>query len=968
MASQYLERVRQNAVNDTLAQSQWAEHKWVWIVDKDQGYLQGSICKENGDEVEVQLEDGSKRTVNVNDTEKMNPPKFDKVEDMADLTHLNEASVVHNLRQRYYSNLIYGRVRRKDGEYQKVIQYLASAASLGSSKGLGKLEQQILQANPILESFGNAQTIRNNNSSRFGKFIRIEFSPSGHITGGNIDKYLLEKSRVTHQSPKERNYHIFYQVLKGTSPEVKKALLIDGSASTIVLQRDPIRTLMGLTMPLILRPYRLESLKVMGFTEEDQNNLIRVVSAVLHLGNLTLEADREDNATFTAQAPAIAEKICHVLGIPVADFSRSLLKPRIKAGRDHMQARNVEQVYYSVEALSRSLYERMFSQLVDKINSALYTPAQKSNFIGVLDIAGFEIFESNSFEQLCINYTNERLQQFFNHHMFILEQEEYKRENIDWKFIDFGLDLQPSIELIEKTSPIGILSLLDEECVMPKATDKTFIDKLNGLWKGKSPKYDTPRFNMGFILQHYAGKVEYSVSGWLDKNKDPLNDNVTRLLANSSEKYIENCLAIRSEIKRQESLILLVLDQLRCNGVLEGIRICRAGFPNRVLFQDFRVRYEVLSPGVIPKGFMDGRKAAHLMLEHLALDKNQYRIGSSKVFFRSGVLADLENLRDEKISKIVVRIQALMRGYLARKIYKRRIDQLRAIKIIQKNARIYVSLREWAWWKLYTKVKPLLNVTRTDEELRKREALAKEWEDKAKKEQEERAKLELLRVALEMEKKRVEELLIQEQNAAANQSEILVRTQKREVDLNDRLKEILAEIEEKDATNDSLSLIRTKLEEELKNLRSQLESGEIAFERLDKEKQHRETRLKEVEEELTSERCPIRFAKVQSKLQSNIADLEQRLEQDQEEKHRIDQRRASLEQELLKAKEAIIELERAKAELETLLKKRESEIVLLNNHIASELAEKDSIDKSRRELQLKVNSLAEELETEKEST
>ncbi|KAH6578714.1 hypothetical protein BASA60_003550 [Batrachochytrium salamandrivorans] len=1109
MASQYLERVRQNAVNDTLAQSQWAEHKWVWIVDKDQGYLQGSICKENGDEVEVQLEDGSKRTVNVNDTEKMNPPKFDKVEDMADLTHLNEASVVHNLRQRYYSNLIYtysglfcvtvnpykklpiytddiikayrGKKRIEvpphvysiaDSAYRemldnkenqsilitgesgagktentkKVIQYLASAASLGSSKGLGKLEQQILQANPILESFGNAQTIRNNNSSRFGKFIRIEFSPSGHITGGNIDKYLLEKSRVTHQSPKERNYHIFYQVLKGTSPEVKKALLIDGSASDYRFTKGSNKNIDGVDDAADFKALQ-ESLKVMGFTEEDQNNLIRVVSAVLHLGNLTLEADREDNATFTAQAPAIAEKICHVLGIPVADFSRSLLKPRIKAGRDWVtQARNVEQVYYSVEALSRSLYERMFSQLVDKINSALYTPAQKSNFIGVLDIAGFEIFESNSFEQLCINYTNERLQQFFNHHMFILEQEEYKRENIDWKFIDFGLDLQPSIELIEKTSPIGILSLLDEECVMPKATDKTFIDKLNGLWKGKSPKYDTPRFNMGFILQHYAGKVEYSVSGWLDKNKDPLNDNVTRLLANSSEKYIGElfsdsigdvdednnskpritkkgafrtvaqkhkeglqslmnqlystqphfvrCIIPNEEKKAGKLDIKLVLDQLRCNGVLEGIRICRAGFPNRVLFQDFRVRYEVLSPGVIPKGFMDGRKAAHLMLEHLALDKNQYRIGSSKVFFRSGVLADLENLRDEKISKIVVRIQALMRGYLARKIYKRRIDQLRAIKIIQKNARIYVSLREWAWWKLYTKVKPLLNVTRTDEELRKREALAKEWEDKAKKEQEERAKLELLRVALEMEKKRVEELLIQEQNAAANQSEILVRTQKREVDLNDRLKEILAEIEEKDATNDSLSLIRTKLEEELKNLRSQLESGEIAFERLDKEKQHRETRLKEVEEELTSESERTKklevdkksiesqlqdlqkslenagdaqsdLLKSKSKLQSNIADLEQRLEQDQEEKHRIDQRRASLEQELLKAKEAIIELERAKAELETLLKKRESEIVLLNNHIASELAEKDSIDKSRRELQLKVNSLAEELETEK---
>lgn len=429
----------------------------------------------------------------------------------------------------------------------------------------------------------------------------------------------------------------------------------------------------------------------MCLSENDQKDLYRIIAAILHLGNITLQAERDDGANITTQAATVVEKVCHVLGIPVAEFTRCLLKPKVKAGRDWVtQAKNVEQVYYSIEALSRSIYERMFGDLIDRINKTLYTSTQKQSFIGVLDIAGFEIFDINSFEQLCINYTNEKLQQFFNHHMFILEQEEYKREGIEWKFIDFGLDLQPTIELIEKTSPIGILSLLDEECVMPKASDKTFIDKLNGLWKGKSSKYETPRFNAGFILQHYAGNVEYSVAGWLDKNKDPLNDNITKLLANSAEPYIANlfadslgdadeqpgkprgitkkgafrtvaqrhkegltslmtqlysttphfvrCIIPNEEKKPGKIDTNLVLDQLRCNGVLEGLRICRAGFPNRVLFADFRSRYDILAPGSIPPGYVEGRRAAQLLIDQLALDKAQYRIGASKVFFKAGVV------------------------------------------------------------------------------------------------------------------------------------------------------------------------------------------------------------------------------------------------------------------------------------------------------------------------------------------
>lgn len=267
------------------------------------------------------------------------------------------------------------------------------AASSNTSGKLGQLETQILQANPVLEAFGNAQTIRNNNSSRFGKFIRIEFGPSGQIAGANIERYLLEKSRVTHQSLKERNYHVFYQLLKGANAELKQTLLLDGSASDYRFTKNSNKNIDGVDDSADFRSLR-DSLSIMSFSDADQVELFRVIAAILHLGNLTLEPDREENAAFTAQAAAVSEKICHVLGIPVADFNKSLLKPRIKAGRDWVQqAKNVEQVYYSVEALARSLYERMFGNLIDRINQTLYTPAQKASFIGVLDIAGFEIFD-----------------------------------------------------------------------------------------------------------------------------------------------------------------------------------------------------------------------------------------------------------------------------------------------------------------------------------------------------------------------------------------------------------------------------------------------------------------------------------------------------------------------------------------------------------------------------------------------
>merc|ERR1719295_1155128 len=507
--------------------------------------------KARGEEVEVEIQETSKKMfVPRDDLQKMNPPKYDKQEDMADLTCLNEASVLHNIKERYYSGLIYtysglfcvvvnpykrlpiytekiieiykGKKRHEvpphvfaitdiayrsmlqDREDQsilctgesgagktentkKVIQYLAYVAASkpktnshlpASNEGglsFGELEQQLLKANPILEAFGNAKTVKNDNSSRFGKFIRINFDASGYIAGANIETYLLEKARIIRQASEERSFHVFYQLLMGAPKEYKADFILEDPKNYTFM------TAGGVKVPGIDDPEEfnatIAAMKVMGMSDEDLASVFRVISAALLFGNMEFKQERNtDQATLPDNT--VAQKVAHLLGIQVTDLTKAFLKPRIKVGRDYVtKAQTKEQVEFAIEAIAKATYERLFKWIVTRINRSLdRTKRQGASFIGILDIAGFEIFELNSFEQLCINYTNEKLQQLFNHTMFILEQEEYQREGIEWKFIDFGLDLQPTIDLIEK--PMGIMALVDEECWFPKATDKSFVEKM----------------------------------------------------------------------------------------------------------------------------------------------------------------------------------------------------------------------------------------------------------------------------------------------------------------------------------------------------------------------------------------------------------------------------------------------------------------------------------------------------------
>merc|ERR1712038_395324 len=592
-------------------QAEWTQKKLVWIPRESQGFVSASIKADRGDEVLVELIDTSKQElVSKDDIQKMNPPKFDKEEDMADLTRLNEASVLHNVKERYYSGLIYtysglfcvvvnpyvrlpiytekiielykGKKRHEvpphvfaitdtayrsmmqDREDQsilctgesgagktentkKVIQYLAYVAASkpkssshtpSSTEGpnFGELEQQLLKANPILEAFGNAKTVKNDNSSRFGKFIRINFDASGYIAGANIETYLLEKARVIRQAEEERTFHIFYQLLAGCNADLRKKFILEDPKNYTFLSHGT-QTIPGqddsdefqLTM---------DAMKIMCINEEDITSICKVISGTLLFGNMVFKQERNSDQAILPD-DTVAQKVAHLFGINVNDMIKAFMRPRIKVGRDYVtKAQTKEQVEFAIEAISKATFERLFKWIVTMINRSLdRTKRQGASFIGILDIAGFEIFGLNSFEQLCINYTNEKLQQLFNHTMFILEQEEYQREGIEWKFIDFGLDLQPTIDLIEK--PMGIMALIDEECWFPKATDKTLVDKLTAQ-HSTHPKFQKPDFRdkADFSIMHYAGQVDYSAKKWLMKNMDPLNENVVQYLQASQDPFV----------------------------------------------------------------------------------------------------------------------------------------------------------------------------------------------------------------------------------------------------------------------------------------------------------------------------------------------------------------------------------------------------------------------------------------------
>ncbi|XP_075332039.1 myosin-4-like isoform X2 [Odontesthes bonariensis] len=1091
--------------------------KRVWMPDDAAAYVEVEVKELNGDKTAVETKDGRFLIVKEDDLQPMNPPKFDMIEDMAMLTHLNEASVLFNLRRRYSMWMIYtysglfcvtvnpykwlpvysteavtaykGRRRAdmpphiyavadnaytdllQNGENQsmlitgesgagktvntkRVIQYFAIVAALGENvKKGGSLEDQIIEANPAMEAFGNAKTIRNDNSSRFGKFIRIHFGPSGKLASADIDIYLLEKSRVVFQQPGERSYHIYYQILSSHKPELQDMLLVTTNPYDYHFCSQGVTTVEGIHDGEELN-LTDRAMGTLGFTPEEKYGCYKIVGAIMHFGNMKFKKkQREEQAE--ADGTESVDKVAYLMGISSADLLKGLLNPRVKVGNELIiKGQTVEQVNYAVAALAKAIYDRMFKWLVGRINLSLYTALPRQYFIGVLDIAGFEIFELNSFEQLCINFTNEKLQQYFNHHMFILEQEEYKTEGIEWTFIDFGLDLQSCIDLIEK--PMGILSIMEEECMFPKATDNSFKTKLYDHHLGKSPNFQRPRpdkkrkYETQFEVVHYAGVVPYNITGWLDKNRDPLNETVVALFQKSSNKliaglfenYINSDMAgdPKGEIKQRKKKAasfqtvsqlhkenlnklmanlrstqphfvrciipnegkipgvmdsFLVLHQLRCNGVLEGIRICRKGFPNRILYAEFKQRYRILNPSEVPEdSFVDSRKAVEKLLGSLEIDHTQYKFGHTKVFFKVGLLGHLEDMRDSRLSQILTTVQAMSRGKLMRMERDEMMLKRDALMVIQFNLRAFFSVRTWPWMMLYYKLRPMLKSAQVEKEL----AALKENYTKLKeafdRSEVKRREAEERQVVLVQEKKDLALQLQAEQDNLMDAEDRCNQLIRSKISLESKLKEMRERLEDEEEVSATLTSKKRHLEEEVTSLKRDVDDLEVTLAKVEKERHGVENKVKNLSHEicvldesitsLSREKAALQeahqqalsdlqaqedkasmMAKAKARLEQQVDNVEASLEQERKARTELERTKRKLEGDLKLSVDSVKDLENQKEELEDGLKKKDFELGQLRAKMEDEQSLVAVLQKKLKEIQTRVEELEEALEAER---
>uniref|UniRef100_A0A673XWL1 Myosin VA n=1 Tax=Salmo trutta TaxID=8032 RepID=A0A673XWL1_SALTR len=610
------------------------------------------------------------------------------------------------------------------------MRYFATVSGAATE---ANVEEKVLASNPIMEAIGNAKTTRNDNSSRFGKYIEIGFDKHFRIIGANMRTYLLEKSRVVFQADEERNYHIFYQLCASSHlPEFKNLKL--GSADVFHCTnqgRNPVIDGVDDAKEMCTTQH---AFSLLGINELNQKGLFQVLAAILHLGNVEIK-DRDSDSSIIPPNNRHLMVFCELMGVTYQDMSHWLCHKKLKTAQEtyikpipRLQASNAR------DALAKHIYAKVFNWIVDHVNKSLRATVKQHSFIGVLDIYGFETFEINSFEQFCINYANEKLQQQFNMHVFKLEQEEYLKEQIPWTLIDF-YDNQPCINLIE--AKMGVLDLLDEECKMPKGSDDSWAQKLYNTHLKTCSLFEKPRMsNKAFIIQHFADKVQYQCDGFLEKNKDTVNEEQINVLkaskldllvelfqdeekvtsptgtapggrtrlsvkpkeirsgASSKEHkktvgcQFRNSLAMLMEtlnattphyvrcIKPNDLKFPFTFDpkravqQLRACGVLETIRISAAGFPSRWTYQEFFSRYRVLMKQ--KDVLSDRRLTCRNVLEKLVQDQDKYQFGKTKIFFRAGQVAYLEKLRADKLRKACVRIQKTIRCWLVRKKYLRK--------------------------------------------------------------------------------------------------------------------------------------------------------------------------------------------------------------------------------------------------------------------------------------------------------
>ncbi|XP_063617369.1 myosin-VIIa isoform X1 [Cydia splendana] len=701
------------------------------------------------------------------------------VEDMISLGDLHEAGILRNLLIRYNENLIYtytGSILVAVNPYQILPIYTADQIKLYKERKIGELpphifaigdnayahmrrygqdqcivisgesgagktestklilqylaaisgkhswiEQQILEANPILEAFGNAKTVRNDNSSRFGKYIDIHFNSGGVIEGAKIEQYLLEKSRIVSQGTDERNYHVFYCLLAGLSKEEKKKLELGEPKDYRYLSMGGSFTCEGRDDAAEFADIR-SAMKVLLFTEPEIWEILKLLAAVLHCGNIKYEATVVDNLDATEIIEQVnVKRVANLLGVPTQSLIQALTRKTLFAhGETVVSTLSKIQSVDIRDAFVKGIYGRLFVTIVKKINAAIYKPkATTRTAIGVLDIFGFENFDQNSFEQFCINFANENLQQFFVRHIFKLEQEEYNHEGINWQHIEF-VDNQDALDLIA-LKQLNIMALIDEESKFPKGTDQTMLAKLHkthGLHRNYlKPKSD---INTSFGLNHFAGVVFYDTRGFLEKNRDTFSADLLQLIHVSTNKFLQTIFqddivmgsetrkrtpTLSTQFKKSLDLLMRTLGtcqpffircikpnefkkpmlfdrglccrQLRYSGMMETIRIRRAGYPIRHSFKEFVERYRFLISGVPPAHKTDCRMATAKICASV-LGKSDYQLGHTKVFLKDAHDLFLEQERDRVLTRKILILQRSIRGW----VYRRRFLKMRAAAIL----------------------------------------------------------------------------------------------------------------------------------------------------------------------------------------------------------------------------------------------------------------------------------------------
>ncbi|XP_074661653.1 unconventional myosin-Va-like [Tubulanus polymorphus] len=624
-------------------------------------------------------------------------------------------------------------------------------ATVGGNEAETQIEKKVLASNPIMEAIGNAKTTRNDNSSRFGKYIEISFSPSCTIVGANMRTYLLEKSRVVFQAPEERNYHIFYQLCASSElPEFESFRLSHQDDFLYTCQGDN-PSIPGVDDAEELENTR-EAFALLGISPQKQFIIFQILAAILHFGNVQIKEDDRERV-FIPKNDSSLLTMCELLGVEETSMRMWISNRKIATQTETLtKPLNLAETINSRDALAKHIYARVFNWIVAQINKSLRSSVKSEKFIGVLDIYGFETFEINSFEQFCINYANEKLQQQFNRHVFILEQEEYDKEQIEWSFIDF-YDNQPCIDLIEDR--LGILDLLDEECKMPRGSDQNWCVKLYDKHM-KAQHFEKPRLSReAFIVHHFADKVTYQINGFLEKNRDTVLSEQIDILKASQFQFVAELFAEASDaapLERKysrsssfslqpgkpspkktnkshkqtvgsqfrDSLKQLMgtlgkttphyircikpndvkeaftfepkraVQQLRACGVLETIRISAAGYPSRWTYAEFIQRYRVLavSRDIVKN---DMKKSCANIIEKLISDPDKFQFGKTKIFFRAGQVAYFEKLRADKLRTCGVMIQKHVRGWLQRRRYRK---ILKTVYLVQRYGRGLLARRK----------------------------------------------------------------------------------------------------------------------------------------------------------------------------------------------------------------------------------------------------------------------------------